>query len=175
MKKIQVVLLESVGNIKFGMTKQEVREKYAVKGEFIKNDCSNNLTDDLGFCHVYYNDEGNVTETKEALVTNLIYNRGSGKTARVYFNPEDEKYVPMQRAILRGTDDEVREEINKIYREAGLANRDSLVNDFYKRRNKNQSKEGQSQKKSRPNANSRRSTANRDKKAKQPQEKKASD
>lgn len=57
-EKIQVVLLESVGNIKFGITKQEVREKYAVKGEFIKNDFSNNLTDDLGFCHVYYNDEG---------------------------------------------------------------------------------------------------------------------
>lgn len=90
----------------------------------------------IDFIRKYYNDEGNVTETKEALVTNLIYNRGSGKTARVYFNPEDEKYVPMQRAILRGADDEVREEINKIYREAGLANRDSLVNDFYKRRNK---------------------------------------
>ena len=90
----------------------------------------------IDFIRKYYNDEGNVTETKEALVTNLIYNRGSGKTARVYFNPEDEKYVPMQRAILRGTDDEVREEINKIYREAGLANRDSLVNDVYKRRNK---------------------------------------
>lgn len=90
----------------------------------------------IDFIRKYYNDEGNVTETKEALITNLIYNRGSGKTARVYFNPEDEKYVPMQRAILRGTDDEVREEINKIYREAGLANRDSLVNDFYKRRNK---------------------------------------
>lgn len=90
----------------------------------------------IDFIRKYYNDEGNVTETKEALVTNLIYNRGSGKTARVYFNSEDEKYVPMQRAILRGTDDEVREEINKIYREAGLANRDSLVNDFYKRRNK---------------------------------------
>lgn len=90
----------------------------------------------IDFIRKYYNDEGNVSETKEALITNLIYNRGSGKTARVYFNPEDEKYVPMQRAILRGTDDEVREEINKIYREAGLANRDSLVNDFYKRRNK---------------------------------------
>lgn len=90
----------------------------------------------IDFIRKYYNDEGDVTETKEALLTNLIYNRGSGKTARVYFNPEDEKYVPMQRAILRGTDDEVREEINKIYREAGLANRDSLVNDFYKRRNK---------------------------------------
>lgn len=90
----------------------------------------------IDFIRKYYNDEGNVIETKEALVTNLIYNRGSGKTARVYFNPEDEKYVPIQRAILRGTDDEVREEINKIYREAGLANRDSLVNDFYKRRNK---------------------------------------
>lgn len=90
----------------------------------------------IDFIRKYYNNEGNVTETKEALVTNLIYNRGSGKTARVYFNPEDEKYVPMQRAILRGTDDEVREEINKIYREAGLANRDSLVNNFYKRRNK---------------------------------------
>lgn len=90
----------------------------------------------IDFIRKYYNDEENVTETKEALITNLIYNRGSGKTARVYFNPEDEKYVPMQRAILRGTDDEVREEINKIYREAGLANRDSLVNDFYKRRNK---------------------------------------
>lgn len=90
----------------------------------------------IDFIRKYYNDEGDVTETKEALLTNLIYNRESGKTARVYFNPEDEKYVPMQRAILRGTDDEVREEINKIYKEAGLANRDSLVNDFYKRRNK---------------------------------------
>lgn len=90
----------------------------------------------IDFIRKYYNDEGNVTETKEALITNLIYNRGSGKTAKVYFNTEDEKYVPMQRAILRGTDDEVRKEINKIYREAGLANRDSLVNDFYKRRNK---------------------------------------
>lgn len=90
----------------------------------------------IDFIRKYYNDEGNVTETKEALITNLIYNRGSGKTARVYFNTEDKKYVPIQRAILRGTDDEVRKEINKIYREAGLANRDSLVNDFYKRRNK---------------------------------------
>lgn len=90
----------------------------------------------IDFIRKYYNNEGNVTKTKEALITNLIYNRGSGRTAREYFNPEDEKYVPMQRAILRGTDDEVREEINKIYREAGLANRDSLVNDFYKRRNK---------------------------------------
>ena len=90
----------------------------------------------IDFIRKYYNDEGNVTETKEALITNLIYNRGSGKTAREYFNPEDKKYVPMQKAILRGTDDEVRKEINKIYREAGLANRDSLVNDFYKRRNK---------------------------------------
>lgn len=90
----------------------------------------------IDFIRKYYNDEGNVTETKEALLTNLIYNRGSGRTAREYFNPEDKKYVPMQKAILRGTDDEVREEINKIYKEAGLANRDSLVNDFYKRRNK---------------------------------------
>lgn len=90
----------------------------------------------IDFIRKYYNDEGDVTETKEALLTNLIYNRGSGKTARVYFNPEDEKYVPMQRAILRGTDDEVRKEINKIYKEAGLANRDSLVNNFYEKRNK---------------------------------------
>lgn len=90
----------------------------------------------IDFIRKYYNDEGNVTETKEALITNLIYNRGSGKTARVYFNTEDEKYVPMQRAILRGTDDEVRKEINKIYREAGLANRDSLVNNFYEKRNR---------------------------------------
>lgn len=90
----------------------------------------------IDFIRKYYNDEGDVTETKEALLTNLIYNRGSGKTARVYFNPEDEKYVPMQRAILRGTDDEVREEINKIYKESGLANRDSLINNFYEKRNK---------------------------------------
>lgn len=90
----------------------------------------------IDFIRKYYNDEGDVTETKEALLTNLIYNRGSSKTAREYFNPEDKKYVPMQKAILRGTDDEVREEINKIYKEADLANRDSLVNDFYKKRNK---------------------------------------
>ena len=90
----------------------------------------------IDFIRKYYNNEGNITETKEALITNLIYNRGSGRTAREYFNPEDKKYIPMQKAILEGTDDEVREEINKIYREAGLANRDSLVNDFYKKRNK---------------------------------------
>lgn len=90
----------------------------------------------IDFIRKHYNNEGNITKTKEALITNLIYNRGSGRTAREYFNPEDEKYVPMQKAILEGTDNEVREEINKIYREAGLANRDSLVNDFYKRRNK---------------------------------------
>lgn len=90
----------------------------------------------IDFIHKHYNNEGNITETKEALITNLIYNRGSGRTAREYFNPEDEKYVPMQKAILEGTDDEVREEINKIYREAGLANRDSLINNFYKKRNK---------------------------------------
>lgn len=90
----------------------------------------------INFIRKYYNNEGNITKTKEALITNLIYNRGSGRTAREYFNPEDEKYVPMQKAILEGTDDEVREEINKIYRGAGLANRDSLVNNFYKKRNK---------------------------------------
>lgn len=90
----------------------------------------------INFIRKYYNNEGNITKTKEALITNLIYNRGSGRTAREYFNPEDEKYVPMQKAILEGTDDEVREKINKIYREAGLANRDSLVNNFYKKRNK---------------------------------------
>lgn len=90
----------------------------------------------IDFIRKYYNDEGDVTETKEALLTNLIYNRGSGRTAREYFNPEKKEYVPMQKAILEGTDDEVREEINKIYREAGLANRDSLVNNFYEKRNK---------------------------------------
>ena len=90
----------------------------------------------IDFIRKHYNNEGNVTETKEALITNLIYNRGSGRTAREYFNPEDKKYIPMQKVILEGTDDEVREEINKIYREAGLANRDSLINDFYKKRNK---------------------------------------
>jgi len=90
----------------------------------------------INFIRKHYNNEGNITETKEVLLTNLIYNRGSGRTAREYFNPEDEKYIPMQKAILEGTDDEVREEINKIYREAGLANRDSLINDFYKKRNK---------------------------------------
>lgn len=90
----------------------------------------------IDFIRKHHNNKGNVTETKEALITNLIYNRGSGRTAREYFNPEDEKYVPMQKAILEGTNDEVREEINKIYREAGLANRDSLVNNFYEKRNK---------------------------------------
>lgn len=90
----------------------------------------------IDFVRKYYNDKGDITETKEALLTNLIYNRGSGKTAREYFNPKDKKYVPLQKAILRGTDDEVREEINKIYKEAGLANRDSLINNFYEKRSK---------------------------------------
>lgn len=90
----------------------------------------------INFVRKYYNNEGNITETKKALLANLIYNRGSSKTAKEYFNPKNEKYVPLQKAILEGTDDEVREEINKIYKEVGLTHRISLVNDFYEKRNK---------------------------------------
>jgi hypothetical protein len=131
-------------NINAGINyiKRKINDKEKPKATIIRlNNVSritpkDNNVESILFNDFVENNPNNIRKAKNFKVTNLIYNRGSGRTAREYFNPEDKKYVPMQKAILRGTDDEVREEINKIYKEADLANRDSLVNDFYKKRNK---------------------------------------
>lgn len=56
MDKIQVIPLKSVGEIHFGMKREEVRDILGVEAkEFRKTKFSANTTDDYGFCHVYYN------------------------------------------------------------------------------------------------------------------------
>lgn len=55
MMKIQAIPLESVGKIKFGMKKSEVMSLLGKAAEFKKATASSVLTDDFGYCHVFYN------------------------------------------------------------------------------------------------------------------------
>ena len=55
MKKINVIPLESINNIKFGLNREKVRDLMGDYKEFKKSKFSKNTSDDFGFCHVYYN------------------------------------------------------------------------------------------------------------------------
>ena len=78
MRRINVTPLEKVGNITFGMGRDEVRniinEPFT---EFKKTKFSRNTTDDYGYCHVFYNSlnqceaiEFFIDETVEIVVNN---------------------------------------------------------------------------------------------------------
>ena len=56
-KTITVVPLEKVGDVSFGMSRDEVRNIFGDASEFNKSSLSKNTTDDFGFCHVFYKDD----------------------------------------------------------------------------------------------------------------------
>ena len=56
-EKITVVPLESVGKIKFGMTRNALRQTMGADfTEFRKSQFSANTSDDYGYLHVFYNE-----------------------------------------------------------------------------------------------------------------------
>lgn len=57
MEKVNAVLLKEVAGIKFGMKRSEVRKVLGEANEFKKSKFSKTLTDDFGFCHVFYNSD----------------------------------------------------------------------------------------------------------------------
>ena len=54
-KTITVVPQEDVGDVSFGMTRDEVRSIFGDYTEFNKTRMSKSTTDDFGFCQVFYN------------------------------------------------------------------------------------------------------------------------
>ena len=52
--KINVVPLQEVNGVKFGMHRNEVRAILGEAREFKKSKFSKNTTDDFGYCHVFY-------------------------------------------------------------------------------------------------------------------------
>ena len=54
MKKITIEPLKKVGDIAFGMTRNEVRKVLGDAVTFMKTPDDDSLTDDFGFCHIYY-------------------------------------------------------------------------------------------------------------------------
>lgn len=52
--KINVVPLQEVNGVKFGMPRNEVRAILGEAREFKKSKFSKNTTDDFGYCHVFY-------------------------------------------------------------------------------------------------------------------------
>lgn len=57
MDKVNAVPLKEVAGIKFGMKRSEVRKELGEANEFKKSKFSKTLTDDFGFCHVFYNSD----------------------------------------------------------------------------------------------------------------------
>lgn len=74
MPRIDVVPLQSVGGIRFGMTREEVRG--ALSGvtpePFLKFPDDDEPTDDFGFCHVYYA-AGGICEAVEIFEEAEVY------------------------------------------------------------------------------------------------------
>lgn len=56
MNKINVIPLVQVNDIRFGMSRSEVRAILGEACEFSKTVFDSNLTDDFGYCHVFYDD-----------------------------------------------------------------------------------------------------------------------
>lgn len=54
MEKLVAIPLVGVGDVRFGMTREEVRRIFGYAKEFKKSPFSKTTTDDFGFCHVYY-------------------------------------------------------------------------------------------------------------------------
>lgn len=56
LKKINVIPLMQVNEIKFGMHRSEVRAILGEATEFFKTSLSTIPTDDFGYCHIFYDD-----------------------------------------------------------------------------------------------------------------------
>ena len=70
MKKLVIEPLKRVGEISFGMTRDEVRKVWGEAISFMKTADDDSSTDDFGFCHVYYdaNDRCEAVEVWDAEV-----------------------------------------------------------------------------------------------------------
>lgn len=62
--RIDVVPTRKVGEVEFGMSREEVRALLGDATEFYKFEDDSNTTDDFGFCHVFY-DQDNTCEAIE--------------------------------------------------------------------------------------------------------------
>lgn len=76
-KTVKIVPTKTVGDIKFGMSRDEVRKNKEYK-EFKKTKLSKNSTDDFGNLHVYYTKD-DIVEAVEIFKDNNIKPIVSGK------------------------------------------------------------------------------------------------
>ena len=73
--KLNAIPLEGVENVRFGMSREEVRNIWGEAREFFKTSDSEVPTDDFGFCHVYY-DESDRCEGIEIFDDAQVYVQG---------------------------------------------------------------------------------------------------
>ena len=57
MDKIVAHFLKDVNGVSFGTKRKAVRAVFGTAKEYKKNKFSETITDDFGFCHVFYNAE----------------------------------------------------------------------------------------------------------------------
>lgn len=73
MRKITVIPLTQIGDIKIGMCRDEVRKILGEAHEFKKSKFSKNTTDDFGWCHIFF-DENNKCEAVEIFDAKVYVN-----------------------------------------------------------------------------------------------------
>ncbi|MEE0264641.1 MAG: hypothetical protein UD936_03350 [Acutalibacteraceae bacterium] len=75
MMKFNIIPNEAVGDVLFGMTREEVRGILTgFKAEFKKSIYSENTTDDFGCCHVFYDEHNKCNAIEFFEKCELIYN-----------------------------------------------------------------------------------------------------
>lgn len=72
LRKIKIVIkpMKSVNELKFGMTREQVNSLWGSAEQFQKSQFSNNLTDNYGYCHMYY-DNNDLFEAVEIISNDL--------------------------------------------------------------------------------------------------------
>ena len=74
--RINVVPTVKVGEVEFGMSREEVRTLLGKATEFYKFEDDSNTTDDFGFCHVFY-DQDNKCEAIEIFSEAEVFCNGT--------------------------------------------------------------------------------------------------
>jgi uncharacterized protein YuzE len=109
MRIINVKITDSVNGIKFGTSRDIVRKEMdAPFTEFKKSKYSINTTDDFGFCHVFYDKEGNVEafeffneDIEIKIGENVVFPGGIKQISSVVddFENDGEDYISKKHSI----------------------------------------------------------------------------
>lgn len=118
MIKLCAVPLVSVGKVRFGMSRVDVRNIWGEYREFRKTIFSQNTADDFGFCHVFYDNNDcceaiEIFDAEVFLNDQLVFpcNKDGVKTSFPNAKKEYDSYLDKEKSIGLYIPDEQAESI----------------------------------------------------------------